>query len=181
MLHGILSTIICSEYEKSFKNLNWERTQSEKPIQGMELEFSLNINYDVEDGYRRLKMLIFNQYNYVSVFAKQEWEVIPSEGLEEDEILSGYDDTVGSTPWVHFSAHDSCWRSDGVSRILHLFHKDILGLSGISDWYSDWYKSVVLTDEEVKVFNKITDDTRKGLLTHSSQFTSLAFTFPPKK
>ena len=173
MIQDILSSIICREYEKNFKMQNWNR--GSELVKAMEITINLNLDYEKEEGYRELKILIFNEYNYVSVFAKLLWNVVKSGRVEverEDELKPGIE---GSTPFVHFSAHDTCWCSDGIERIIHLFRNRLNCLEGFG---SDWYKVRMLEESEVRDFCQVSSDTRNGQAPHASKFTEMEFKFP---
>lgn len=132
-MKNIVSNIIAQEFEK-----NVGRWQSKKITpHAMKITFHLNNNWDLEEGYRHLQILIYGPMNYVGVFVKEDWNIIPVDEIEdEDSLKPGCDYRRGSTPWKLMSYHDSCWRSDGLNSILSL-HKDRINcLDSIGHWYT---------------------------------------------
>ncbi len=181
MLTNVLESIICSEFRKEFQSIEMQKKDGHlsDPNFGMLVRFKLDPDYEREEGYRNLSLLIFGAgSNYITVMAKLDWTVIPLEGLEdEDGLKPGYDYTKGETPWVHFSNHDSCWTSDGVHNLLFMFRNRI---NCLDSRYDRWYEKLPLTSEQVKEFRKITDDTRNGKAIHSRKIETLEFKFPVK-
>lgn len=101
--------------------------------------FRTTIDYDVEEGYRFLDLMIFAPMNYVAVLSRPRWNVIALDDLifEEDgdsyvKPGKAYDEGAGE--WELLSYHDSGWR-DAVRRFLTRHAEDIRGFSGLSDWY----------------------------------------------
>ncbi len=168
----IVASIICAEFRKAFEDTRGFSERSK----GMKVTFNLRLDYTREEGYRKLEMLIFGGgSNYISVFGRLAWTVVPVEGLATDDGLKpGYDYTDGSTPWVHFSCHDSCWTSDGVESVLSLFNERVISME---TRYDRWYEAVDLSDEELEAFQEITRETRAGRATHSRNLTNLEFQF----
>lgn len=173
MSHSIIAQIICTEFRKAFQGKHGETERNK----GMKVTFRLHPDFDREEGYRNLELLIFGGgSNYISVFARMDWTVVPVEGLaDEDGLKPGFDYTRGSTPWVHFSHHDSCWTSDGVESVIRLI-KDRISI--LDSRYERWYETVEISDEELESFRRITSDTRNGKATHAHNFGSLEFRFP---
>lgn len=64
-------------------------------------EFTLNPNYDWEDGYRECQIAFYKPNNYIQCYMRFTWEVCP---LDE---RSPY--VEGRTPWFLVADHDSCW------------------------------------------------------------------------
>lgn len=177
---NVLESIISSEFRKEFQSVEMQKKDGHfsDPNFGMLVTFKLNVDYDREEGYRNLNLLIFGAgSNYITVMAKMDWTVIQNEDVNDDGdgLKPGKDYTRGETPWVHFSCHDSCWTSDGVHSLLFMFRDRI---NCLDSRYDRWYEKFQMTPERIKEFNQITRDTRDGKLTHSHKFESLEFKFP---
>lgn len=143
-MKNTVSNIICSEFEN-----NVGRWQIKKEtMYAMKLTFRLSNNWDMEEGYRHLQMLIFGPMNYIGVFVKEDWTVIPVDELddEEDCLKEGCDYRTGDTDWKMISYHDSCWTSDGVDRILSLHSARLNGL----DFGPHWYEKIEVSGEFLK-------------------------------
>jgi hypothetical protein len=179
----IVSSIICSEFRKEFQSPERQKNEGflSEPNKAMMVRFKLTPDFEVEEGYRNLSILIFGAgRNYITVMAKLDWTVIQNEDINDDGegLKKGKEYTEGETPWVHFSCHDSCWTSDGVESIIQMFRNRI---NCMDSRFDRWYETMTLTPEQIKDFNQITRDTREGKLTHSRKFETLEFKFPVKK
>jgi hypothetical protein len=160
MMNGVVSSMICNEFRKEFQKRGDKSWQMSDPERAMRVRFSLKLDYDVEEGYRHLDLLIFGAgSNYITVMAKLDWAVIRTEWLGDDGdgLLEGFDYIEGSTPWVHYSNHDSCWTSDGVERIINEFANRI---NCLDSRYDSWYFIDTLTPEQVEEFHEITRKSR---------------------
>lgn len=76
--------------------------------------FSVPINYEQEDGYRHFDIGLYAECNYVGVYTRERWDVIPLEDLEDEEDggpKPGKDYVKGSSGWKFVMSHDSGWRS----------------------------------------------------------------------
>lgn len=84
----------------------------------MLMSFSIPTAPD-ENGFRYLDVLIYGPQNYVGVYTRQRWNVIPEADLGPDDEgpLPGKDYDKGESPWTCVSYHDSGWRA-GVEKIL---------------------------------------------------------------
>jgi hypothetical protein len=83
--------------------------------------FSIPVDYDHEDGYRHVDIGLYAEFNYVSVYARERWDVIALEDLEEDECLKpGKDYVKGDSGWELIGSHDSEWR-EMVENFLYLW------------------------------------------------------------
>ncbi len=76
---NIVSSIICTTFENEIKR--WQ-CRNEKQF-AMKVSFSLSLDYDKEEGYRNLDILIFAPMNYVGVLVRERWTIVK-------EILVGY-------------------------------------------------------------------------------------------
>ena len=134
----MLSDVICETFEKHIG-----RRQLVKPEkQAMRIEFRTKIDHDTEEGYRYADMIIYAPMNYVQVWVRTRWCVIPVDDLECDSdhpddvfVKKGKDYTEGASEWKLIGDHDSCWR-DSVLRFLTNDRNEIQGFSSIRGWYS---------------------------------------------
>lgn len=75
--------------------------------------FSIPVDYAREDGYRNVDLGLYAACNYVSVYIRERWDVIPLEDLEDEEDggpKPGKDYVEGSSGWKLVGSHDSGWR-----------------------------------------------------------------------
>lgn len=156
-MYNIVDSIICDEFDKKVKR--WQ-SKEEKPV-AMQLTFRISTEYEVEEGYRHLDMLIYGHCNYVAVLVRERWNVIPNvelETVDDEEYIKtsskGYRE--GSTGWKLASYHDSCWRSDGVHNVIYK-NKD--RISGIDSLFG-WYQRIEMTEELFETIETLTS--RKG-------------------
>lgn len=99
--------------------------------------FSLRLDYEKEEGYRYLEMVLWGPMNYVQVWVRESWDVIPIEDLEDEDDggpKPGKSYTKGAGPWELVGDHDSCW-PDGIKRTVAKNKERINGFSGGGDWY----------------------------------------------
>lgn len=150
---NIVEHIITSEFEKSIG-----KDQLRKDVKvGMQLTFPLSLDYDKEDGYRNLDILIFAPMNYVAVLVRERWDVISLSDLEyceedqENHIKANSKGYVHSeTEWLCAVYHDSCWR-DGLHRVLELNKDRIITIDSLIEWY----KKIELSDKEIEKMSKV--------------------------
>lgn len=97
-----------------------------------------------EDGYRYLDVLIYGPMNYVGVYIRRRWNVIPEADLGDDDEgpLPGKSYNEGEEPWRLVSYHDSGW-PEGISKILEKEH--LLAWSHVGG-DRDWYRIVDMAD-----------------------------------
>lgn len=121
---------------------------------GMLVSFSLNLDWDKEEGYRHLDVLIYAPMNYVAVMVKERWTVIPNNEIDDsgDGLKPGCDYREGETPWKLASYHDSCWRSDGIDNVIWTNREKINTLSGD---IGHWYKKIEMTPELIDTFENL--------------------------
>jgi hypothetical protein len=101
----------------------------------LKVVFSLTIDHEKEDGYRFLDLIIYGPMNYVGVYARERWNVIPLEDLEDEDDggpKPGKNYVEGAEKWKRIAYHDSCWRTDGVHRLLFENRLKITSFSGSS-------------------------------------------------
>lgn len=145
MITNILSDIICDTFENEVGR--WQAKEDEP--KALEVVFSTRIDYEKEEGYRGVHLLIYGEHNYVGVFKRDWWRVIDRDKIE-------YDEETGEESWPdeHFredmsewemlSYHDSCWRSDGVDRFIFA-NRD--KLSTIGTPLKRWFNIIPMTPE----------------------------------
>lgn len=138
MIEGILSSIICDEYQKQFRDKGNYR-------HAMKLEFALYLDYAKEDGHRNVELWLYAEDNYVGVYSRENWTVRNS-----SDYNAKYNKDTGE--WKHLAFHDSCWRSDGVDSFIKRNRDRLNCLRG----FHGWYKRVEVTPEQVKVFREVT-------------------------
>lgn len=143
---NILESIICSEFDK--KVCRWQ-TKNVTPF-AMKITFRVSVNYEIEEGFRNISILIYGPMNYVGVFVREDWTVIPVGEVEDEDNLKPWCDyRKGDTGWRMISYHDSCWR-DGLHRLLRLNKDRISGLSS----FPYWYENMEITPEIMEDLDK---------------------------
>jgi hypothetical protein len=117
----------------------WQVKKPEAERRGFLMSFSTPIDHDRESGYRYADLLLYGDMNYVGVWSRTRWTVIPLEDLEDDGegdtyVKDGKDYDEGASEWTLLVCHDSGWRS-----AVHNFLRDqpLQGISGL-----DAYKLV---------------------------------------
>lgn len=132
----LVTKVIVQTFEEKVGKFQTKKGPSAQ--QALLLKFSIRVDHDKEEGYRQLEMLIYGPFNYVGVFTRETWNVIPLEDLEyneaEDEsfVKPGKDYQKGASEWLKVCYHDSGWRTDGVHRILFENRDKIQGFNGPS-------------------------------------------------
>lgn len=148
-MQHIVTKIITETFESEIK-----RNQSENanPV-AMKVTFDLSIDYSKEDGYRTLDMLIYAPMNYVGVIVRENWNVVSLSDIDNDNdcLKPDCDYVKGTTYWLYASYHDSCWRTDGVSRVIQENKERIISIS--PQRLSGWYEKVAMTPKLLTEFN----------------------------
>lgn len=103
------------------------------------VSFGLSLDYDKEEGYRQLDLLLYAPANYVQVWKRERWTVIPQEGLDCDDdgetfVKDGYDYDEGASAWEMIGDHDSCY-PEAVACCLAEYERRILTFDGPGDWF----------------------------------------------
>ncbi len=134
---SIFATVLNATFEE--KCGKW---QADKPApKAFQIQFALGINHETEDGYRTLEIALFAPHNYVQVWVRKTWEVIPLDDLEyaEGECIGtkpGKEYRKGASEWRKVADHDSCWR-EGVENILREYEREITVLrTNLDDWWT---------------------------------------------
>lgn len=115
--------------------------QATKPVPtAMQVSFRMYVEHEKEEGYRYLDLLIYGPANYVGIYERTRWDVIPQEDLTYDEesdeylIKEGKSYNKGTSPWALKGYHDSGWR-DAIRRVLREHAPKMMGLDKRKDWY----------------------------------------------
>lgn len=140
MMYSLLSDVICQTFMKAVGK--W---QTKNPVENaMKIAFKTGIDHDKEEGYRYLELVIYGPLNYVQVWTRTSWNVIPLEDLEYDAeqddhyVKKGKDYQAGASEWKKIADHDSGWR-EGVRELLRENERNIHVFSGL-----DWYETVAV-------------------------------------
>lgn len=157
MFERIVSTIICTEFERTYgRDITRDDYASDRD-HAMKFTFSLSTNYDVEEGYRNLDIFIYGGgSNYISVYARTDWNVIRNEWSNGDTLDKGRDYIKGQTPWILYGHHDSCWR-DSVYDLLWKNRERITSIDRLFNNHG-WWTEVPVNAE----FRKELDAIRQG-------------------
>jgi hypothetical protein len=113
---------------------------NQAPEKALIIEFRSRVDYDKEEGYRYLDLVLYAPMNYVQVWVRSRWNVIAQDDLEYDEasgdtfVKKGADYDEGTSDWECIGNHDSCWR-DSVRSFLRKNKNEIQGFSGVGNWY----------------------------------------------
>lgn len=102
--------------------------------EALKLRFKTGTDYSKEEGYRWVEVVIYAPLNYVQVWVRTSWNVIPLEDLEDDGdgdtfVKKGKDYNEGESAWEKIADHDSCW-TDGVDRVLKGEFGDLMTFDG---------------------------------------------------
>ena len=147
-----MSDIVASIISSQFESLCGSKDRKIADHEAMVVKFRLHPDHNVEDGYRHLTLLIFgSDDNSISVYAKTDWTVIRNEWSDGESLLGNHEYVEGCTPWVLYSCHDSCWRSDGVECIISEFKERI----SILDSFHGWYAIESLSEAQIKELKEI--------------------------
>ena len=118
----LLTQLLTKAFERECGKWQSKHCQDPAEHEALEIDVALHVDHDKEEGYRNLKIVVYGPNNYVQVWVREDWDVIPSEGIgyneEENDtyIKPGYDYAQGQSDWEKVADHDSCWR-DGLRRV----------------------------------------------------------------
>lgn len=131
--HSLLTKVIVQTFEE--KVGKWQ--SKNRTHKALKLTFSLSLDYNKEEGYRQLEVVIYGPMNYVGVYIRETWTVIALEDLEDDGegdtfVKPGKDYNEGHSEWTTLAYHDSGWRTDGIDEIFRKYEKRITGFNGPS-------------------------------------------------
>jgi hypothetical protein len=93
-------------------------------------------NKPEEEGFRDLEVLLYAPMNYVGVYMRETWNVIPEADLLDDDggPKPGKKYNEGQSEWTKIAYHDSGW-IEGVEKILRLRELLTWGFSQQNKWY----------------------------------------------
>lgn len=133
----LLADVICQTFMAVIGKF---QTRNETPM-AMKIRFSTHIDHDKEEGYRYLDVVIYGPMNYVQVWTRTAWTVIPLEDLEDDDdgdtfVKPGKAYNEGASEWKLVADHDSGWR-EGVRETLRDNKQALSTFSG-----SKWFEAV---------------------------------------
>jgi hypothetical protein len=150
-MHSLLATMICALFDKECGKF---QVRQEEP-KALKISFSVHPDYDKEEGYRQLDLVVYGPMNYVEVWVRRRWAVIPLEDLEydeetgESEIKEGRGYQTGASEWERICYHDSCWRT-AISDLLFKNQEELSSFDGptgepwqVVDPYSEGMPPVV--------------------------------------
>ena len=122
--------------------------------EALKLRFKTNIDYDKENGYRFVEVVIYAPMNYVQVWVRNTWNVIPLEDLEDGDdgdtyVKKGKSYIEGASAWEKIADHDSCW-PDGVDRVLKGDFGELSTFDGVAlGPDGGWYKIVDFSELKI--------------------------------
>lgn len=131
-MHNMVADIIC----KTFTTVVGKFQAKAAEPKALMVSFSTRLDYDKEEGYRQVDLLIYGPLNYVQVWTRSRWTVIPLEALIDDGdgdtyVAAGKNTlrarpngsasaitTPGGAAWWKTSCVRSGWRSsDSTARV----------------------------------------------------------------
>lgn len=135
-----LANILTAVLAQTFQTVcgTWQSKKAEP--KAFLVSFSIPIDHTKESGYRQVEFALYAEYNYVGVYTRECWNVIPLEDLEynegddEEYIKEGKDYSTGNSGWTQVISHDTCWR-DAVREFIFKNIEVIQTFSGSCDFY----------------------------------------------
>lgn len=157
MLTNCLTDIICSTFMTN-ELRNQRRFGLGTHGNMMTVVFRRHIDYTVEDGYRYIELVLYAPTDYVLVAARQTWRVLDVRGLDQDHdgewvIPKDRGYISGKGPFMVCSYHDSCWRTEGVNRVITAIESKVLGMHAPRG--ERWYSIVPVTDDIIMLCNDV--------------------------
>lgn len=138
LFSSVLSEIICSEFDKSFQ---WDK----KNLRDLGMMVKFRINRESSDSPNSLQLFIWGSSNYIGAFVRV------SSVMESEKLF------LPDNEWHCLAYHDSCWRSDGVERLMRVFGNSIIHLDtlflGERNWYQTWAVSELTAKHFISVRN----------------------------
>jgi len=125
---SIFAGVICDTFERECGK--WQSRSAEPTA--FQVSFAARVDPD-EEGYRYRDLVLYAPMTYVRVVTRERWDVVPVADLrrrDDGEILGllpGKAYSAGSSAWVEFAYHDSCWRQ-GVEGVLVQYERDVIAL-----------------------------------------------------
>lgn len=128
-MHNLVSTIIAQTFMENPGKFH---------SKAFHVKFSLKINHDLVEGYRYFELALYAPANYVQVWVRNSWCVIPVADMDYDDDGDGtpkpgkkYDE--GTSDWAMMCDHDSGWR-DTVQSLVFNLRDGVAGFSG-QKWF----------------------------------------------
>lgn len=111
-----------------------QATSQDHTPKALLVSFNIQIDHTKESGYRQVDLVLYAPYNYVDVYSRERWNVIPLEHLEDDGegdtfVKAGKDYVNDFPPWKCLGSHDSGWRGF-VDNFLEEYANKITGFEG---------------------------------------------------
>jgi len=130
--NDLLSTVLVQTFNDQCGK--WQCKKPEAEQKAMLISFHSSVDYDKEEGYRFVEILIYGLMNYVSVYVRTRWTVISLDDIDVDDegeafVKKGKDYQKGSSDWKLVGHHDSGWRS-AIEDILKEYGSSLRGFSG---------------------------------------------------
>lgn len=140
MYDDMLATVVCSEFAR--------RVGKRMPSRALLIPMHTSVDFDKEEGYRFIDLLLWAPANYVAVLARRRWTVIPLDDLDYDEhgecfVKEGRDYTHGESKWHLLAYHDSTWR--GAVRDFFRDNRD--DIQGFASSVGGWADDLALKEE----------------------------------
>ena len=140
---SILADIICTEFNN--------KVGRHSPDVAFVMTMRTTLDYDKEDGYRYVDLLIRCPQNYTQVWSRDRSSIIQLEDMDYDADGDGtpkpgksYVKTAGD--WKILADHDSCWR-EGVADFLGEYQNKVSVLDSSAD--PSWFKVVPVATYKV--------------------------------
>jgi len=135
MLTWILSHIIENTFETEVGKDQYKNEEKKC----LDVIFSLYQEEKENVHYPKLVLRIFAEHNYVAVLTKETWKDDEGEGKDSE--------------WKLYSYHDSCWRTDGVDRVISDYQYK---LNTIGEAFKKkWYEITTLLPQDIDEIKKI--------------------------
>lgn len=136
MMHYLLADVICRTFLKDVGKWQAKSAPNEK---AMRIVFKTGIDHDKEEGYRFLELVVYGPMNYVQVWTRTSWNVIPLADMEDGDdgemfVKKGKAYQEGASEWKLIADHDSGWR-DGVRDLLRENESNLHVFDRLGDWY----------------------------------------------
>lgn len=157
------------------------------PQKALLVEFRTPADYDKEDGYRYIDLLIYAECNYAGVYVRDRWSVW--QNTEDDDSLGSVQENKGASEWRCLGYHDSCW-TEGVERFLcdwkpadgeapvgsvqGIFDRRLEGLGGLGRWYQ-----IMEVDEKMRAELATARDDNYLRTAHEARTPDLTNRKPP--
>ena len=148
MMMYLVEGLLAHAFKKEFGK--WQSKKEEKDRRGMIVALTLSTDYEKEEGYRNLHIFLYGECNYIKVLKRETWDVAPI----KQEMYNGHnlpggeigEYEKGASDWELLVDHDSCWKSDGLHRVLWEYRERIVTFS--SNFGFEPYSGISLAEAE---------------------------------